>query len=219
MLVIFCVFSWRFSCCFQGMLSLWSCFRHVWQPVLLDRSATRKMSVLTSFTLRSRSVSWPSTLFVRCSHFSMSCQSTPHLWSLMFWGSSLMASDKAYNLRRFLACQQPRELKQLKQKHEDADEWLNDGECRWMHVIAIAIRIGLAAHLVYWNALGHFHPHCSPVKQTVGWGPTDAECFFMRELQASTSASQQHTTLIGFDHAGLTPRWGFIGFIGLIWLN
>ena len=28
-----------------------------------------------------------------------------------------MASDKAYNLQRFLACQQPRELK-LKQKHE-----------------------------------------------------------------------------------------------------
>jgi len=28
----------------------------------------------------------------------------------------------------------------------------------------------------------------------------------MRKLQASTSASQQHTTLIGFDHAGLTPK-------------
>lgn len=134
------------------MLSLWSCFRHVWQPVLLDRSATRKMSVLTSFTLRSRSVSWPSMPCVRCSLAFF------HLWSLMFWGSSLMASDKAYNLRRFLACQQLRELKQFK-----TETW----GCRWMQVIAIAIRIGLAAHLVYWNALGHFHPHCS-LKQTVG---------------------------------------------------
>ena len=184
------------------MLSLWSCFRHVWQPVLLDRSATRKMSVLTSFTLRSRSVSWPSMPCVRCS-----------LAFFHLWGSSLMASDKAYNLRRFLACQQPRELKQFK-----TETW----GCRWMQVIAIAIRIGLAAHLVYWNALGHFHPHCS-VKQTVGRGPTDAEGFLCANFrpQHRLPSSTRHSLVLTMQalHRKWRFHWFLLKFIGLIWFD
>ena len=113
-----------------------------------------------------------------------------------------MASDKAYNLRRFLACQQPRELKQFK-----TETW----GCRWMQVIAIAIRIGLAAHLVYWNALGHFHPHCS-VKQTMGRGPTDAEGFLCANFrpQHRLPSSTRHSLVLTMQ--ALHRKWRFHWF-------